>query len=421
MKYPRSKPGILSVCLMIAASLAVYFSIGSSGDAGGDRDQGGGAHAPPPPALDTKVSHRPEDPKREPRPGEGIAGKVMSLEEIKRRWLALRAIDPSVGMSDEDVAEREKLAIESLRSLKLSAGAFELADFLRQNGIPINRNGTGLLQFHRRILEADPAFWRELKDSFVPALHDAGGKVAATSPWGAMAAMLADFGTDLEFEELYQDLKGPQPELGKKALLNRGTYWVKESPDQLAGIMESTLQRLGEVGGLGGVDAHALVNLVGYESSAEQCKRTLEVLNEFSAKNTGVNLSLVKKAAVANWASTDPIHVADMVLSDSSLNSDELMRTIASRGWHVVEREQGLEGLLQWLSSIPSELAKRNAIEGAAMSMAANYLEGGRDPEHVNSLEEARQISNLLPPEEREKVFGAGSPLNRDLASEGKK
>jgi hypothetical protein len=417
MKYLWSKGGILSVLLVIAAFLAVYDSSPSIREAGSDINGHGLVPPPHPSGLDRRMTQRPDKPRQERRP----EGGNISFEELKRQWMALRSINPSIGMSDEDITERENLAIESLRSLKLSAGAFELDAFLIENEIPINRNGAGLLAFHRKILEVDPAFWGDLRVSLVLTLHDLGNKVSAASPYGSVVGLLADSGSDSDFEELYQDLKGHQPELAKKALLVRGGYQVERSPEQLAGVMESTLERLREVGGLQTLDSHTLVNLVHRGNSAEQFEKTLEVLNKFSARHAEVKLSLLKSTVLENWARTDPIHVADVVLSDSSLDSDELIGSIASTGWHVVERERGMEGLAQWLSSIPSEPAKRNAINGVALSMSASYLEGGTAPEHVKSLEKALQISNLLPPDEREKVFGAGSPLTRDFASGGKK
>ena len=420
MSSAKLRSSVLPVGMGVVVLLGAWYFLGSGGKADDGRDSRESPHALPAPTRETKVSGRPAvAPKPSPpREVEGLAGKEkMSFEEIKRRWLALRAIDPSKGMSDEDVAEREKLAIESLRSLKLSAGAFELDAFLIENEIPINRNGAGLLPFHRKILEEDPAFWRELKDSLMQTLHGLGGKVAATDPWGSMAAILADYGTDLEFEEFYQDLKGPQPELAKKALLMRGSHWLEQAPEKLADVMDSTLQRLGEVGGLGGVDSHALVNLVSYNSPVEQYERTLEVLEEFSLRNAGVNLSDVKNSVVSKWARRDPVGVTEMVLSDRSLYSDDVMQSAGGAVW-LLEKEHGTEAALQWLSSIPDEAAKKSAIRGAALSTAAGYLEGGKGPEHVQGLEKALQISNLLSRKEREEVFHPASPLCRDYKPE---
>ena len=424
MKFPRLKPGILSVCGIVAASVVAYFAFRSPGVADRGRESQGAPPAPPVPTLDSKVSQRAEDPAQEPRPPGGIPHDETTLKEIKRRWLALKAIHPSVGMSDEDVAEREKLAIESLRLLKLSAGAFELDAFLRQNQILINRNGWSLLGFFSKTLKEDPALIGEMKASFLKALRDATGKAAGDRQLQAsMVRMLAEYGNDSDFESYHQSLKEVSPGLARDYLLSRSVHLVKGAPDKLAGVIESSLQRLNQDGGLQESDRSALVQVVlhGGGGSAAQFEATLQVLNRFSGQSAKVDLSPVKDAVVSQWAQKDPVHVTELVLGDSDLYSDELMRSLGARGWRVLESEHGIGGVLNWLDSIPDDAAKRSAIRGAALSKAAGYLEGGRGPEIEGALAEARQISNLLPAAERKSVFEDFPALAGDQAPADKK
>ena len=94
-------------------------------------------------------------------------------------------------MSEEEIAEREKLAIESLQVLKLSAAVFELGKFLSQNRIPINRDGTGLLVFLENTVAEDPSIIGEMKNSFLEALRDADGEVVVNSDWKSISRVLA--------------------------------------------------------------------------------------------------------------------------------------------------------------------------------------------------------------------------------------
>lgn len=317
-------------------------------------------------------------------------------------------------MSEEEIAEREKLAIESLQVLKLSAAVFELGKFLSQNRIPINRDGTGLLVFLENTVAEDPSIIGEMKNSFLEALRDADGEVVVNSDWKSISRVLARYGDEGESESYYQSLLEVHPGLAMEFLLSRSGYVVKKTPDKLAAVMESSLERLGRGAGLEQDAQSALVHVVKQGRSAAQFEATLHVLGDFSRRNPNVDLSLVKEAVTTRWAYVDPVRVAELALGDSSLYSDDLMRTVGASASRVLEAEHGMEGVLDWLGSIPDKAARNHAILGAALSEAAGYLEGGEGPEYEEALKKGLQISSLLPAEERRTVFRDCPALFRD-------
>ena len=324
-------------------------------------------------------------------------------------------------MSEEEIAEREKLAIESLQVLKLSAAVFELDKFLSRNRIPINRDGTGLLVFLEKTVAEDPSIIGEMKNSFLDAIRDADGNVAVNSDWKAISRALARYGDEDESESYYQSLLEVHPGLAMEFLLSRSGFVVKKEPDKLASVMESSLERLGRGAGLEQDAQSALVHVVKQGRSAAQFEATLQVLGDFSRRNPNVNLSPVKEAVMINWAYVDPVRVAELALGDSSLYSDDLMRTVGASASRVLEAEHGMEGVLDWLGSIPDKAARNHAILGAALSEAAGYLEGGEGPEYEEALQKGLQISNLLPAEERMDVLWDFPDLCRDLKAADKK
>jgi hypothetical protein len=406
MKFFWSKQGILSVCLVVATSV-VYFSVRSTWEAGGGSDSQGASKLPTLQAHDAKTSNRSDDAAGGLRP-------AAPFEELKGRWLALRSIHPSVGMLDEEVAEREKLAIESLRILKLSSAVFELDKFLSRNQIPINRDGTGLLVFLGKVLADNPSIVGDYRNSFLEAIRDADGNVAVSGEWQTIIRSLAKYGDEGEYESYYQSLLEVHPGLAMEFLLSRSGFVVKKEPDKLAAVIESSLERLGRGAGLEQGAENALVQVVKQGRSAAQFEATLQVLGDFSQRNPNVDLSLVKEAVTTRWAYVDPVRVAELALGDSSLYSDDLMRTVGASASRVVEAEHGMEGVLDWLGSIPDKAARNHAILGAALSEAAGYLEGGKGPEYEEALQKGLQISNLLPAEERRTVFSDYPALFRD-------
>lgn len=222
-------------------------------------------------------------------------------------WLEFVELGEDGGLSDEAVATRVALARRSVEILRLSRQLMELDNFLRTNGILINRNGASILTFAHQLIRENPEDVGKYRDSFLELCRSLGPEMSQNETLGSLAGTLSKQGDDEEFMLFFEKLEAVNQGLGNEAFASRSLAVVQTDPDSLYDAVSGMLEH--------------------FDSGNDQLDRKLEnmiqwagangaydkVLNELSNSSDDARFKAARGASVLGIASQDPIKAIDLI------------------------------------------------------------------------------------------------------------
>jgi hypothetical protein len=396
-RLSKSKIG-LSFAIIVSIALALTWL-----NHGQNAERADRAGRPPLPSSEGKASR----PERATTLGRREANPDV-LETLKQEWLRLPSYDPAVGLSDQDVIEREHLAMTSVMRLGFSQELIDLARFMRENNLRINRRGASLFGFVNRLLQDDPSQTPRFQDGFLKILADGGGGLSWQFETIGLARMLASHSDSKDAASYVEALEALHPSLAREAEAVIATNALKSGTARLDVVIDGFLDHLTTKGepteGLSDSQLMILVQNNMSMAAEDELGRVFEMLRGHRNQDGRLKYRATIDQTVQALARFTPDEVVELLQEDGELRNTVSLRRVGLRAFGAIRTADGFDAAVMWLSTVQDTGLLEEFVRACALNEGARFLRLD-SPETRENLTNAHRIIRVLPPERRGEVL----------------